>query len=78
MWRKNSVQFPVSLADTIVCGDGERTSVPSGSQGLAIKGALSKSLRSQGLEFEEKSFSGDYAVSSDVTGLVVFGLSVRQ
>lgn len=72
-------QFPVSLADNTVCGDGERPSVPGASQGSAhLKGALSKSLRSQGLEFEEKSFSGDYAVSSDMTYLVVFGLSVRE
>lgn len=42
------------------------------------EGVLSKSLRSQGLKFEEKSFSGDYAVGSDVTDLVVFGLSVRE
>lgn len=72
----SSSQFHLQILQFVEMERGHLSLV--GLRAHHIKGALSKSLRSQGLQFEEKSFSGDYAVSSDVTGLVVFGLSVRQ
>lgn len=71
----SSSQFHLQILQFVEMERGHLSLV--GLRAQHIKGALSKSLRSQGLELEEKSFSGDYAVSSDVTGLV-FGLSVRQ